>query len=423
MGSQKRLKRIAKRMSRPTIHIDLTRIEAYRAKVRKLKLTLFLYLVLFAIFSSIAYRIHLGLLKLRRLSCEIIVYGGGPVAWTTASSLLEKGYDVLLYTPANYVMTTLFLKGSTEAISIPSSLAFHTSPIRLTMSTPEEKARLSKHLSLPLSKIEEVEKKLWNQCQKLVSDTTVNELLSNSELQKDSICMVDPNKTYSSYNFSWQSLFFPKARTYYTSLLSTEEQEEGVRCSFANGFIECGTLIIAEEFPHLALKNNTQFIPLAGPVGFSLKQPIDKKAPFAQTLVLSKENIYVDIASDGHEMTINVFSILPYTSLPTLSFKCRSRLTSRLREILGSIGADDVIDTLSISPISRSPFGPLPGRDPHEPKESREASVEEEESQRDRRDRRESHIVYLNSLSVLGSSDTLRDTLLLAMRSDILLPV
>ena len=395
-----------------------SRIETYRAKVRKLKLTLFLYLVLFAVFSAIAYRIHLGLLKLRRESCEVVVYGGGPVAWTSASSLLEKGHDVLLYMPSNYMMTTLFIKGSREAISIPSSLAFYTAPLRLTVPTPAERKRFATVTRLPVSKVEEAERKLWERCQKLDSDPKASELLSclnSTRNTDDAVCMAEDQPLFlDSYNFSWQSLFFPKARTYYTPLVSTSEIEEGVRCSFADGStIDCTTLIVAEEFPQMSMKNYSKSISLSGPVGYSLTQPIDWKSPFAQTRVILTDSadeidrklspdIFVDVVSDGHEMTINVFSVLPYTSLPSLSFKCSLDLEEKLRQVLVSLGADDVVDSLSLVPIRRSSFGPLPGLY-KTPKAN------------------DSHIVYLNSLSVPGSSDTLRDTLLLAIRSDIIL--
>lgn len=394
---------------------NFSRIEAYRAKVRKLKLTLFLYLVLFAIFSSIAYRVYLGLLKLRRESCEVIVYGGGPVAWTSASSLLEKGHDVLLYMPSNYMMTTLYLKGSSEAISIPSSLAFYTAPLRLTAPTLAERKRFATASHLPVSKVEEAEKKLWERCQKLDSDPRVSDLLSclDSKRETEGVCMAERQPvTLGSYNFSWKSLFFPKARIYHTPLISTSELEEGVRCSFADGsVIECSTLIIAEEFPHLSTKNYSKGVSLSGPVGYSITQSINTGSPFAHTQVITADtshtsrsslDIFIDVVSDGREMTINVFSVIPYTSLPSLTFKYPPDFESKLRQILVSLGADDVID--SLVPICRSPFGPLPGLY-KDPKMS------------------DSRIVYLNSLSVPGSSDTLRDTLLLAMRSDILLAI
>lgn len=421
-----------------------SRIEAYRAYIRKCKLTLFLYLVLFAVFSLVAYRIYLGVLKLRREFCDVIVYGGGPVAWLTASSLLEKGHDVLLYTPSHYTMTTLFLRGTSEAISVPSCLAFYTEPFRLLASTPAERKRLAHHLSLPLTKIEEAEKKLFNRCQKIESTLNCSHGLSSKlteiidKLGKTdgtntdpNVCMANGKVHLDSYNFNWQSFFFPRARTYYTSLRDNKVEGEDVRCRFANGTsILCSTLVIVEEFP---LSTDTRKMTLSGPIGFSTHYPTDNnpsddnptddnltnncKSPFAEAIVLPNsghEDIFVDVSSDGHEVTLSVSSIAPYTSLPSLTFQPLTDNYEELHRIINLL--TNTNNNFQLKPISRSQYGPLPGLYQHTyPKQPRK--------QPGKRPDNSSPVVHLNCLSVPGSNDTLRDLLILAMRSEILLAI
>lgn len=373
----------------------MTRIEAYRAAKRLAQLRLVIYIVefiwIYVVACLMSYLLFYGYAKLRRKECQVLVVGKGPVAWCLASSLLEKNYDVLLYTPAQASMMTYYLTSNRtecDTISVPSALGFHSSPVRLTRSTPTSRKKLAQALGVSVNLIDRAEKSLFTKCKPLPLGSSAKEGLESAM-------------------FSLSSFSYPEARIYRTSLVSTIKLEDGVKCVFSDrSEIKCSHLILADEFPtYLSPKDES--VVLGGPVGVTLTLPAPEEKAYARTEVDS-DLLYTDWYSDGNTLTLSIYGLENYSSLPRLSYELdetqRSQLSQRIEEQVKKLAEQhpelNELNPIEIKPLRSWLYGLLPG------------------NANPTRAGRDDRIFNLSSLCVPPSSDVLRDCLIAGLVLD-----